>query len=95
MSWFAGVYQRLRELLQPSRVAAELDDELRDHFHASSSNNSVRLSRPQRRAVTPASVLDRPMWRERRPLTIAPDNSPESSCVISVLPAAVFDAIQG
>jgi putative ABC transport system permease protein len=32
MSWFAGVYQRLRELLQPSRVAAELDDELRDHF---------------------------------------------------------------
>ena len=30
MSWFAGVYQRLRELLQPSRVAAELDDELRE-----------------------------------------------------------------
>jgi predicted permease len=32
MSWLAGVRQRLRELLQPSRVAAELDEELRDHF---------------------------------------------------------------
>ena len=32
MSWLAGVRQRLRELLQPSRVAAELDEELRDHL---------------------------------------------------------------
>jgi putative ABC transport system permease protein len=32
MSWFAGVRQRLRELLRPSRVEAELDEELRDHF---------------------------------------------------------------
>jgi putative ABC transport system permease protein len=32
MSWLAGVHQRIRELLQPSRVAAELDAELRDHF---------------------------------------------------------------
>lgn len=32
MSWFAGIRQRLRELLRPSHVAAELDEELRDHF---------------------------------------------------------------
>jgi len=32
MSWLAGVHERLRELLQPSRVTAELDEELRDHF---------------------------------------------------------------
>ncbi len=32
MSWLAGVRQRLRELVQPSVVAAELDEELRDHF---------------------------------------------------------------
>ena len=32
MSWFVGACQRLRELLQPARVAAELDEELRDHF---------------------------------------------------------------
>ena len=95
MSWLAGVRQRLRELLRPSRVEAELDEELRDHF--------ARELEQQQHAIESAAAarrqahlrVDRPMWREKPSLTVAPGRSFERRCVMSVSPLAAFDAIQG
>ena len=95
MSWLAGVHQRLRELLRPSRVAAELDEELRDHF--------TRELEQQQRATDSAAAARRQAHlragsvdvREKPSLTVAPGRSFERRCVMSVLARAAFDAIQG
>ena len=87
-------HQRLREVLRPSRVEAELDEELRDHF--------ARELEQQQRATESAAAARRQAHLRVGSADVAREavadgrtgKSFENSCVISVLPVAAFDAIQ-
>jgi len=64
VSWLAGIHQRLRELLQPSRTAAELDEELSDHFareleHQGRATESAAAARRQARLQVGSADLAR------------------------------------
>jgi hypothetical protein len=65
MSWLAGVGQRVRELLKPSGLDADLNAELQQHFDHELNRQLASAFRKKKRAGAPGCASDDSTWPAR------------------------------